>query len=297
MRWIRPLFGFAFVLALGRCGGGAFSSASTGGAHGDGGSGGTGETSSGGRSTGGSSSGGSGNDTGIVDAAADAIGSAGSGVVDASGPCGVALDNVSHTAATNVAELGVSHKVIGPNPLLIVTIAIRHDNNVPNTIPYATSVTYGTHPLSKLKALTDNYYQAAEIWALVAPPLGTGNVGVQFSAAPMNVAIGAISFTGVLQTSPLGPTFGVAGGNASVGAAVPSYGFAAYVDVLSHSAQADWTPTSPQIPLWSDGNIAFGGQSSTALIKTDTNFDSWSTTASASNVVLLGVPFVAAPCP
>jgi hypothetical protein len=233
-----------------------------------------------------------------VDASAGGvIGSAGSATVDAAGPCGFALGNVSHVVAANVSELGVPHTVSGENTLLVVTLAIRHDNNMPNTIPYAISMAYAGRALSKLRSLTDNYYQAAEIWALVAPPRGTSNVGVQFSGAPMNVALGAVSFTGVLQTSPLGPAFGVAGGSATVSAAVPAVGFAAFVDVLSHNGSIDWTPGGAQMRLWSDGNVALGGQSSYALITADSTTDSWSSTASSANVVLLGVSIIAAPCP
>jgi len=66
--------------------------------------------------------------------------------------------------------------------------------------------------------------------------------------------------------------------------------------VLSHSTPYDWTPAAAQALLWTEGNSFFGGSASFGPITSDTTADVWSSTGNA-NVVLVGVPFGAAPCP
>jgi hypothetical protein len=316
------LSGMLSLFVLARCGGDSFSSSGAGGTQPDSGSGGAGGSSAGGTNTGGSATGGSatggsatggsatggsatggsatgGNGgTGTTDAAADAIGPTDATTIDAPVRCGVELNTASHTIATNVAEVSVPHTVAPGKPLLVVTLALRHDNNVPNTIPYATGISYAGYALTKLKVQTDLYYQSAEIWALVGPPAGSGIVNAHFSAAPKNVALGAVSFTGVVQDTTFGTPFNVAGLYSTLNVPVASPGYAAFVDVLSHSTPYDWTAAAPQTPLWTEGNTVFGASSSFGRVTSDTTATVWNSTATTNaNVVLLGVAFGAAPCP
>jgi len=53
--------------------------------------------------------------------------------LDAGSPCGLAMGSASHTSGSNLAQLAVSHTVLGSNRLLVVAVAIRHDNGMPNT--------------------------------------------------------------------------------------------------------------------------------------------------------------------
>ena len=191
----------------------------TGGSGGRGGAGGGGGN--GGSSTGGHpATGGSGGlvvpDSGpLRDAAAEASGSGGSVGIEAGSACGLAVSSASHTNGSNVGQLAWMHTVVGLNRLLVVALAIRHDNGMPNTIPSPLAVTYGGAPLVRLKLANDNYYQAAELWALVAPPLGANQVIVKFERPPQEVAAGVMSFTGASQNATFGAFASVAGGATS----------------------------------------------------------------------------------
>lgn len=70
----------------------------------------------------------------------------------------------------------------------------------------------------------------------------------------MNVAPGAMSFTGVLQDAPFGTPFSFGGLSSNLNIPVASPTYAALVDVLSHSTPYDWTPAAPQTLLWTEGN-------------------------------------------
>jgi hypothetical protein len=188
------------------------------------------------------------------------------------------------------------HSVVGVNRLLIVALAIRHDNGMPNTVPSPLSVKYGTTALMRLTLATDNYYQAAELWALVAPLAGMGQVTVDFSSAPQQVAMGVMSFTGAAQVSTFGTAAVIAGGGNSAMLSVPSAGYAAVVDLLSHGGFQQWSAAAGQQELWRDGTQAVRGYSSFARVGPDATIRSWIGPAMA-NYVLLGVPIAEVRCP
>ncbi|NIS80518.1 MAG: hypothetical protein GTO14_10020, partial [Anaerolineales bacterium] len=68
------------------------------------------------------------------------------------------------------------------------------------------SVTYNAVPLTFVGARADADDARVEIWKLVAPPTGTSNVVVTFSAALAQEGMaGVMTFTGVDQSTPIGP--------------------------------------------------------------------------------------------
>ena len=91
-------------------------------------------------------------------------------------------------------------------------------------------------------------------------------------------------------------SFGGLSSNLNIPVASPTY--AAFVDLLSHSTPYDWTPAAPQTLLGTEGNSVFGGSASFGRITSDTTASVWTSAATSNaNVVLLGVPFGATPCP
>ena len=133
------------------------------------------------------------------------------------GPSGVGVDSVSSTSGGG-SSLVVSHMVSGSSGLLLVGVSINNDN-----FETVSSVTYGGVPLSFVGAATDNDDARVEIWSLVAPAVGTADVVVSFSASlTHNAVVGAVSFTGVDQSDPLGLFSGAGGTSGSASVSVPS---------------------------------------------------------------------------
>ena len=188
--------------------------------------------------------------------------------------------------------------VVGLNRLLIVALAIRHDNSAPNTIPSPLVVTYGTASLTRLKLATDGYYEAAELWTLVAPPLGTDKVTVKFSSAPQHAAMGVMSFTGAAQTATFGQPASVASSGMQAALSLTSAGYAAVVDVLSHGGLQWWTAAAWSARTRRDATTVVHGYSSYTPVAGagNTTALSWSG-ASNANYVLLGVPVAEVRCP
>jgi hypothetical protein len=204
---------------------------------------------------------------------------------------------VSHTSGANSLRLSVSHAVTGQNRLLFVALAMRHDNGMPDTIPAPSSVTYGSAALTRLHRATDGYYQAAEVWVLVAPPLGAQPLTVQFSAGavPKHAAMGAVSLSGARQTATFGNVAATAGGGTSAALDVPSAGFHAVIDVMSHGTLHTWSPGGNQQELFRDGTDAVHAYSSYTPVVNQVTSLSWG--GPTVNYVLLGVPIAQADCP
>ena len=119
----------------------------------------------------------------------------------------VAVDGASsaQTAGVDVNTLSwTSHTIAGADRLLVVNVSIEE------TVESVLSVTYG------LAALTFKGSQAGagsfakiETWFLIAPATGTGTILITLAAAGLSDMVGgAVSFTGVHQTTPLGAFFG-----------------------------------------------------------------------------------------
>ena len=95
-----------------------------------------------------------------------------------------------------------SHTISGSNRILIVGVSIN--NSAGQTVLNPGGVTYAGSPLT-LIGVGSRANARVEMWYLVAPATGTNNVVVTLSAgATARFVVGAVSFTNVDQTSPLG---------------------------------------------------------------------------------------------
>lgn len=138
----------------------------------------------------------------------------------------VSVDNVTtaQIPSTSPNPFTFSHSTSGSDRLLLVSIASQ-PNGDDGIIEVATGVTYGGQALTIVGTEAqgpDN--SRIEIWRLVNPPTGANTVSITFNDPfddPVNeegASVGAVSFTGVHQGTPLG-TFASA---SSSGSSVPS---------------------------------------------------------------------------
>ncbi len=103
------------------------------------------------------------------------------------------------TGTGNVLSFSFSHTVgTGNQRLLVVAVTIRNGLNLAN------GVSYGGTALTSLRSVrnSDNTVRV-ELWYLKNPPSGTANVTVNLLGLT-NQAAGAVSFSGVDQTTPFG---------------------------------------------------------------------------------------------
>jgi hypothetical protein len=147
----------------------------------------------------------------------------------------VAVDASSSSSNEFGTSLTWTHTVgFESNRLLLVGVSTQYAT--------AVSVTYNGIPLTLVgrqqggSAVNDGY---AEIWSLTSPPVGTGTIVVNI---PLGDAIvgGAVSFTGVDQTAPLGTFVGTSGMSSAPAVTVPSASGEIAFGVLMWNH--DWMP-------------------------------------------------------
>jgi len=124
--------------------------------------------------------------------------------VNPSTPAVVVVDAVS-SGNTTGANLTISHTTSGLDRLMLVGVSINNDNS--ETV---SSISYNGVPLTFVGAINNMRSGGddarAEIWQLVTPSAGTHDVVITLSSAPSRGAVaGVITFTGVDQSTPLGP--------------------------------------------------------------------------------------------
>lgn len=110
----------------------------------------------------------------------------------------IAFDAASSTSG-NSSSFSWSHTCSGSDRLLVVQIGIQNGAEVSPI----TAVTYNGVALTLQRRDYVTYQVVAETWTLVAPATGANNVQVTLSGAD-KMAMGAISLTGVDQSTPVG---------------------------------------------------------------------------------------------
>ena len=118
-------------------------------------------------------------------------------------PSAVIVDAVS-SGTTAGSSLTISHTTSGTDRLMLVGVSMNNDN-----FETVSSITYNGVALTYVNSETRADDARVEIWELVAPPVGTYDVVITFSATLLRYAVaGVTTFTGVDQTDPLGPFVG-----------------------------------------------------------------------------------------
>jgi hypothetical protein len=127
-----------------------------------------------------------------------------------SGGSAPVVDSTSSGKTPPRTSLTISHATAGSNRLMLVGVSIH--NYASETV---SSITYNGVALIQVGSSTNAMDSRVEIWRLIAPPTGTYDVVITFSAELSSAArAGVMTFTGVNQTTPLG-TFASAIGSAS----------------------------------------------------------------------------------
>ncbi|MDE1878748.1 MAG: hypothetical protein KGI07_09585, partial [Thaumarchaeota archaeon] len=120
------------------------------------------------------------------------------------------------------------------------------------------SVTYGAQSLSLIRLSNNLHRINTEIWGVVNPTSGTGNVVVDFSPHTAIAIVGAYNILGVDQTNPIPTTVsgtsGVGGGSPSV-FITNQYATSIVIDSAGKQIQTIST-TAPQAQTW---NLHLGG--------------------------------------
>ncbi|MHC4676590.1 MAG: glycoside hydrolase family 78 protein, partial [Planctomycetota bacterium] len=136
----------------------------------------------------------------------------------------IAVDATNNGSTSGGSSITIPHTTSGSNRLMLVGVSINNDN-----LEEVLSVTWkGTENLTLDGRFVANADDArVEIWSLVAPSTGTGDVVITFTVDGINpVALlqeavaGVVTFTGVDQGTPLG-TFASAQADDSTPATVP----------------------------------------------------------------------------
>jgi len=126
----------------------------------------------------------------------------------------IAYDNASDSTGSG-STLTFSHTVSGTNRILLVGVAVFDSNEALRPV---TSVTYNGVALTKIddEDTGAGSSERAELWYLVAPATGANNVVITTTGSVTQIVGGAVSLTGVNQSSPVDA---FASGNGSSGTA------------------------------------------------------------------------------
>ena len=168
----------------------------------------------------------------------------------------VAIDSttsIGQRVSGATPTITLAHTTVGTNLLLVVGVSINITNNTGATV---TGVTYNTTALTLAGAHNDaGNTRRVEMWSLIAPALGVNNVIVTLSlpggTGTLGVVVGAITFTGVDQTSPLRSFVsadGAAGTPASIN--VPSGSNEMVLDTLATGGNQTVTLGPSQTAQW-----------------------------------------------
>lgn len=172
----------------------------------------------------------------------------------------VAFDAAASTIGTSVSSLTFAHTCTGSNRLLIVGVSY---GDATDTV---SGVTYNSVAMTSVASANQAGAQVtAHIWRLIAPDTGANNVIITFTGTVTEAVGGAMSFTGVDQTTPLGTAATNTGGAGSttITVTVSSAADEIVVDtqVLNNAGA---TVDASQTARWDrDGSVLASGGGST----------------------------------
>jgi len=167
----------------------------------------------------------------------------------------VAVDSVTSSSNTlngTAATLTFTHTTAGTNRLMLVGVSINITNGPTASV---TSVTWNGSALALLGAHNDaGGTRRVEMWYQLNPATGTNKnivVTVNTTSVQEGVVAGAITFTGVDQTVPLGSFVSADGaGGAAASLDVPSVVNGMILDTVAVDGTQNVTVPGPQVSRW-----------------------------------------------
>jgi hypothetical protein len=159
------------------------------------------------------------------------------------------VDAVS-TDTTIGSGFTISHTTSGSNRLMLVGVSMTKETG---GVPSVTTLTYNGVSLTLVgtQSTSDNKGRI-EIWQLIAPAIGTHDVVGNLSGAPDGATIGVMTFTGVNQSTPLGPFVSDLADSGSASVTVSSGADELVFDTLAveGSTNKDLIPDASQTERW-----------------------------------------------
>jgi hypothetical protein len=159
------------------------------------------------------------------------------------------VDAVS-TDTTIGSGFTISHTTSGSNRLMLVGVSMTKETG---GVPSVTTLTYNGVSLTLVgtQSTSDNKGRI-EIWQLIAPATGTHDVVGNLSGAPDGATIGVMTFTGVNQSTPLGPFVSDLADSGSASVTVSSGADELVFDTLAveGSTNKDLIPDASQTERW-----------------------------------------------
>ena len=151
------------------------------------------------------------------------------------------FDAASHADGTeNASSLTFSHTTSGSERFLLVCVS--HWNSA--TVRQVSGITYGGQAMTLgRREKNSGGNDTAELWYLNNPPSGANDVVVTMSGTTSGWKAGAMSFTGVNQTTPRGAFTGANGTATPATVDVASASGDVCVDCLEYFADAAATPS------------------------------------------------------
>lgn len=157
----------------------------------------------------------------------------------------------ANTGSSTSGTLTWSHPVTssGANRILVVGVTIRNDQS--QTV---SSINYGGSNLSLIQTAAKAKDVRVELWYLKNPPVGTNNVVVTLAGSKKACfAAGAMSYTGVNQTTPFGTPVTSNKTGTSISINVASAAGEVVVDVAGKQYNSDsFTAGVGQTARWTD---------------------------------------------
>ena len=175
------------------------------------------------------------------------------------------ITQVGTPVASNTAQTATTHSfaynsgVTGTSRVMLVGISYLNANN-----RAVSSITYGGAAMTLVGDLNYNnggttYYTRVYIYRLIAPPTGSNTLDVTWSGAlSQGAVVGAITYTGVNQTTPTGTFASASGNNSSPSVTVTGATGRLMFGVASGQTTSAYTVTGGGTQLW--GSIPFSGQ-------------------------------------
>jgi hypothetical protein len=184
-------------------------------------------------------------------------------------PPGVVMGNLSSTSSTTLTTITLSHTVgTGENRLLMAGISLR-DRTV-------SSVTYGGTAMTLVGTINNGADTRIYIYRLLNPTSGTATISVVLNGAPgKGASVGAIDYSGVDQSTPLGTFASATGSSASPTLNVFSASGQLVFDVLSVRQTTALTAGAGQTERWDFASSEIRGGASTESATAATTTMSW----------------------
>ena len=197
----------------------------------------------------------------------------------------IAFDATSNSdAQAGTTPYSWSHTCTGSDLVLVVGVSIRHSSVT------VSGITYNGVALTQIRTDGRTSSTYSEIWSLKAPATGANTIVVTLSGAPTRSVAGAVSLTGVDQTTPNDANNGGTGTGTTASAVVTTVADNAFVvGVVGVRTSASQTITVGagetkdwNVPDGGNGLRAGGSHTTSAVTPAGAHTMDWTISASLS---------------